>query len=105
MSSNSIELPWNGNNPPSYANVPESQVISEAYSQLEHLLQQRKKLICPNDDIDTYMLSKIQCAMDSIKSLIEQDLTEIQKPILIRKSRRLIKEANNIIEKTLKIRS
>lgn len=104
MSNNSIELPWNGNNS-SYANVPESPVISEAFCQLEHLLRQRKKLICPNDDIDTWILSKIQCAMDSIKSLIEQDTTETQKSVLIRRSRRLIKEANNVIEKTLKIRS
>lgn len=105
MSDNTFETPWSSNDVTN-ENFPENPVICEAICQLEHLLRQREKLCCPNDDIDTEILSAIRCVVNSIKHLMEQqDLMETHKLVLIRKSRLLIQEANNIIEKTLKIRS
>lgn len=106
MSDNSFEPPWRGNNP-LLENTPKSTVIGEIVCKLEQLLWKREKNSCPSDDIDTRILTAVRCAMDSVKYLIEHehDLTDLQKQFLVKKSRLLIKEANNVIEKTLKLRS
>lgn len=107
MSDNLFEPPWVGASSLHENNMPESPVIiDEVVRQLEQLLQKREKNNCPSDNIDIRILTAIQCAMNSVKSLIEQqDLTNLQKQILVKKSRLLIKEASNVIEKTLKMRS
>lgn len=103
MSNNFFEPPWCDENLV-YANLSENPKISEIICQLESLLQQRRILSCPNDDIDNRILSVVQHVLDAIKSLTEQDLLDGQKQILIKNSRLLIKKANDAIEKTLKIR-
>jgi len=104
MSDDSFEPPWNGNNP-LHESVPDNPVIGDVICKLEYLLRQRKKLSCPNDDIDNRILTVIRRALDSIKLLTEQqELTNTRKYLLIKNSRLLIKEANDVIEKTLKIR-
>lgn len=105
MSNDSFEPPWNGNGPLLREHFPDNLVISDAIYELELLLQQRKKLSCPNDDIDNRILMAIGYVLDSIKNLTEQqELTDTQKRLLIKNSRSLIKKANDIIEKTMKIR-
>jgi len=108
MSDNSFELPWSADNPLYFGNIPENPVISEIICQLENCLQQREKLSCPTDEIDTRISSVIRYAMDSVKNLMEQNLTpltDIQKQFLINKSRLFIKDAIKVIEKTLKMQS
>ncbi|KAL4149834.1 hypothetical protein QTP88_003690 [Uroleucon formosanum] len=108
MSDNSFELPWSTDNPLHFGNVPENPVIGEIICQLENCLRQRKKLSCPSDEIDIRISSVIQYAMDSVKNLMEQHLTpliDIQKQFLINQSRLFIKDAINVIEKTLKTQS
>jgi len=105
--SDSFEPPWNDNSPISQLlqeNVPDNLVISDVICKLERLLQQRENLSCPNDDIDNRILTVIRCILDSIKSLMDQELTDTQKHLLIKNSRLMIKEANIVIEKLLKIR-
>ncbi|XP_015367494.1 PREDICTED: uncharacterized protein LOC107164254 [Diuraphis noxia] len=108
MTDNSFELPWSADNPLHFGNIPENPVIDEIICQLENFLRQREKLSCPTDEIDTRILSVIRYAMDSVKSLMEQNLaslTDIQKQFLINKCRLFIKDAIKIVEKTLKIQS
>jgi len=108
MSDNSFELPWSTDNPLHFGNISENPVIGEIICQLENCLWQRKKLSCPSDEIDIRISSVIQYAMDSVKNLMEQNLTpltDIQKQLLINKSRLFIKDAIKVIEKTLKIQS
>jgi len=106
MSDNPFALPWVGKNPLLRENVPENPVIGEVVCRLERLLQRRRQFSCPNDDIDNRIISAVQCTLDSIRPLTEQqNLTVTQKNSLIRYSRSLIKEANDVIDKTLKIRS
>ncbi|XP_025420857.1 uncharacterized protein LOC112690963 [Sipha flava] len=105
MSNHSFEVPWNDTNP-LLENTPKNPVICELVCQLEKLLQERKKNSCPSDDMDIRILSAIECAMNNVKLLIEkQDLTDQQKRYLVKKSRLMIKEASNVIEKSLKLRS
>ncbi|XP_026814321.1 uncharacterized protein LOC113554604 [Rhopalosiphum maidis] len=108
MADYSFEPPWSTDNPLQFGNIPENPVISEIICQLDIFLQQRKTFSCPNDEIDTRILSVIRRAMDSVKNLMEQDLTSltnIQKQVLINKCRFIIKDAIKVIEKTLKIQS
>lgn len=108
MSDNLFEAPWSINNPLHLGNIPENPVISEIICQLKIFLRQRTKLSCPNDDIDTRILSAIQNAVHSIQSLMEQDftpLTDIQKQFSINKCSTFIRDAINVIEKTWKIQS
>ncbi|XP_025203015.1 uncharacterized protein LOC112600079 [Melanaphis sacchari] len=108
MADHSFEPPWSADNPLQFGNIPENPVISEIICQLDDFLRQREKLSCPNDEIDTKILSVIRCAMDGLKNLIEQNLTpltDIQKRVLINKCRFIIKDAIKVIEKTLKIQS
>lgn len=95
-----FEPPWS-----SYEFIPENPVISVAVNHLEQLLLHREKLSCPKDERDIKMLSAIRRVINSTRYLMEQDLSDTRKLIIIRKSRLLIKEANSYIEKTLKIRS
>lgn len=85
-------------------NLSENPKLSEIVGHLENLLQQRRKLSCPSDHIDLRILSVVQRVLDTTKSLTEQDLLDDQKQLLIKNIRLMIKEANDIIEKTLKIR-
>lgn len=105
MSNNLFEPPWSGNNP-THENVPESQAIGQVVCRLEYLLQKRRKLSCPKDDVDNRILFAVQRAVDSVRPLlVGRDLTDVQKRLLIRNNRLSIKEANSVIEKSLKIRS
>ncbi|XP_022161718.1 uncharacterized protein LOC111027627 [Myzus persicae] len=106
MSDNSFELPWSDDSPLHFGNIPENPVIGEIICQLENCLRQREKLSCPSDEIDIRILSVTRCAMDSVKNLMEHNLTpltDIQKQILINKCRLFIKDAIKVIEKTLKM--
>lgn len=104
MSNNLFELPWDRINIiPEY--VLEKAEITEVINRLENLFSQRKKLSCPNDDIDNRILSAIWSAVTNTKCLLEQqNLTNAQKIKLINSSKSLIRKANAVIEKTLKIR-
>lgn len=108
MSEGLLEPPWSGNNP-SLEDVPDLSVIGQVVLRLEYLLRKRKKLSCPNDEVDNRILSTVQRVVDSIQSLLTglgyQNLTDVQKRLLIRNSRLSIKEANSVVEETLKIRS
>ncbi|VVC31697.1 Hypothetical protein CINCED_3A005884 [Cinara cedri] len=106
MSDHQFEPPWSGNNL-SLEDIPDFSAIGQVVCRLEYLLRKRKKLSCPNDDVDNRILLAVRRAMDSIQPLLvgHQDLTDVQKRLLIRNSRLSIKEANSVIEKTLKIRS
>lgn len=105
MSDNLFEPPWNGNSSP-HDNVPESRAIGQVVCRLEHLLQKRRKLSCPKDDVDNRILFAVQRAVDSVRPLlVGRGLTDVQKRLVIRNYRLSIKEANNVIEKMLKIRS
>lgn len=96
-----LEPPWS-----SYDFIPENPEISVVVNRLEQLLRHREKLSCPNDERDNQILSAIRRVLNTTRHLMEQqDLSDTRKLIFIRKSRLSIKEANDVIEKTLKIRS
>lgn len=108
MADYSFELPWSADNPLQFGNISENPVISEIISQLDIFLRQRKKLSCPNDEIDNRILTVIQYAMDNVKNLMEQNFTQLtntQKRVLINKCRFIIKDAIIVIENILKIQS
>lgn len=103
-SDHTLEPPWGSWS--NYDLIPENPIIGVVVNHLEHLLRHKEKLSCPNDERDIQILSFVRCVLNSVRYLIEQqDLSDTRKMSLIRTSRLSIKEANNYIEKMLKIRS
>lgn len=106
MSNDSFEPPWSGMSLIQENNMFESPAtISEIICRLENLLHLRKKLSCPNDDVDNRILSVTRRAVEGIKLLLEQQglTTDDQNQSSIENNRFLIREAISVFEKTLKI--
>lgn len=105
MADNLFEPPWVGENPILHERFPAISTIDEVITRLENLLRQREGLSCPNDDVDNRILWTVRCVLDSVKPLVsQQELSNTHKNVIIMKSRLSIEEANEVIEKTLKLR-
>lgn len=107
---NPFEPPWTvNNNNESITSVyssPTKAMIAETILRLELLLQQRKRLCCPNDEVDARILSAVRCALNCVKSIKRhQNLTSDQQNSLIQNGRWSIREAIDVIEKILKMYS
>lgn len=100
----SFEPPWAGGHRRdrrSRDSCPEGRATTdEVVCRLELLLRRREQLSCPSDDVDVRILTAVRRALDGVKSAAGR-----RDVLMARQNRLLVREAKDVIEKTLKTRT